>query len=330
MEIIQAMQTSGLDNQKSEILRSKFEDFSVKIGEWKAKTSELVITNESQTAEIMTAKEGHKFMRGVRIDIEKTRKNLKEDSLKEGRAIDLVAKLLIEQITPIEIDLQQKAKFIEIQEENRRAKITQSRIVKLTELGYAIPNISIISETTDEMFEIFLSGLKTEAEKRESDLQASEKIRIEAEQKAEQERLECERIEKEHKESQRKENERLKIEAEKREAEIAEERKANEKIRLEQEAENKRIQAEKDELIRIEEERKTQEQVEELNRLEAERKQKSAPDRERILYYINALECELVSIPQLENSDLDRFIIVQILNPIEQIIANARLKFQDL
>ncbi len=330
MEIIKsAIENSGLSIQKSEILSSKFSSIINVIEDWKIKSSELIINDESQTAEIMTAKEGYKYIKNIRIDIEKTRKALKDDSLKEGRAIDSVAKLLTDEISPLEVELEQKAKFIEIQEEQRRNARTKERLERASYFGFALPDIGMIVEMSDEMYNSYLEGLKSESEKRELAFQASEKIRIEAEQKAESERLEKERIEAERIELQRIENERLKIEAEKREAEIAEERKLAEIERQKQENETRKIQSEKDQLIRIEEERKTREQVEELNRLEVERKQQNAPDKEKLIQYLSHLECQLVTIQIFQHKE-SMNLIESVIESIDCIIRKARVEIEKL
>jgi len=51
----------------------------------------------------------------MRIEIEKTRKALKEQSLRKGQAIDSIAKYLTSLVSPIEEYLKQQEDFAEIQ-----------------------------------------------------------------------------------------------------------------------------------------------------------------------------------------------------------------------
>lgn len=274
--ISKAIELSGLTKDKSAVLTSKFGSMVEQIEEWKQRAEELIITDEGQTEEIALAKDGYKFIKSVRLDIEKTRKVLKEDSLKEGRAIDLIAKSLTEEVSPLELALEQKAKFVEIEAEKRKTARTQERLERASKFGFAVPQLGMITEMSDEMFDVFLSGLKADAEKREAE-QKEKAERLEAEVAIiKAERLEAERVEKERIEAQRIENEKLKIEAEKREAEIAEERRQAEAERQKQEAireENARILSEQ---LRAEKERNEKIQAQIKAEAEVERVKQQA------------------------------------------------------
>lgn len=304
--ITQAIELSGLDTQKAEILQSKFGNMVETVELWKKRSSTLIITDESQKTEIEMAKQAYKLIKTVRIDVEKTRKSLKEDSLKEGKAIDLIAKTLTEQVAPLEEELEAKAKFVEIQEAKRKAEKTQERIEKATVLGFAVPQIAMVADMSDEMFETYLKGLQADAEKREAEARAAEQARLEAEAKERAEQAERERLVAEAREALRIENERLKAEAEAREKQIAEERAEAEAERKKVKEENRQIQAEKD--AQIEKEREERKKVEakiiakaeaeriEKERIEAEqRRQANAPDKEKLTNYI--LQLRRVELP---------------------------------
>lgn len=295
--ISQAIELSGLTKDKSEILTSKFGSMIEQIEEWKQKASGLTITDASQKEEIEIAKSGYKFIKGVRIDIEKTRKALKEDSLKEGKAIDLIAKNLTEQVSPLESELEEKARFVEIQAERCKAKQTQERLERLASLNFAVPQNATIADMSVEIFDTYFNGLIFQAEKVEAERREKEEAEIMAEMNAKVAREAAEKIEKERIENQRIENEKLKIEAEKREAEIAEERNKVEAERIKQEEIQTRIQAEKDEEIRLEKEKSEkleaeirnkayQEESEKALKAAKEREDLNAPDKEKLLSYV--------------------------------------------
>lgn len=315
--ITQAIELSGLDTQKAEILQAKFGNMVETVEKWKKRSETLVITDESQKTEIEMAKQAYKLIKTVRIDVEKTRKALKEDSLKEGKAIDLIAKTLTEQVAPLELELEAKAKFVEIQEAKRREAKTQERIEKATALGFAVPQISMVADMSDEMFDTYLKGLQADAEKREAEARASEQARLEAEQKAEAEQAERERLVAEAREAQRLENERLKAEAEAREKQIAEERAKAEAERKKVEEENRRIQAEKDAQIKKEREAREKAEAEirakaeaeriEKERIEAEqRRQANAPDKEKLTTYI--MQLRRIELPDVTSEDAKRIL----------------------
>lgn len=182
--LIVALQKSNLDEQKSLALKEKFNSYFEIVEEWKQKSSVLIITDVSQKAEIEMAKNAYKFIKQKRIDIEKTRKSLKEESLKEGKAIDEIAKLLTSLVAPLEEDLEQKAKFVEIHEAKIKAERTANRVERASIYGEV--SAALVADMTDEIFESFLLGKKV---KFEEDAKAFAKAEEERKLKEEQDSL---------------------------------------------------------------------------------------------------------------------------------------------
>jgi len=218
---------SGLEitSPKAKQLLDQFSGYFDIAADWEKKASAIVVTDASQTAEMKMAREGRLFLREKRIAIEKKRKELKEQALREGKAIDGMANILKALIVPIEEYLDKQEKFLEIK----------------------------AAEET-------------------------ERLRIEAENKAEQERIAKEKAEAEEREHVRLENERLKKEAEEKERKMQEERAAAEAEKKRQEealaAEKAKAEAERK---RIEQEREA-----ERKKVEAERekeRQKAAAEK---------------------------------------------------
>ncbi|RNC66438.1 hypothetical protein [Proteiniphilum sp. X52] len=116
-QLVKLIDENGLDKTKSQILLDNFSGYFEMAAEWERKAEELVITSVEQKAEMKLAREGRLFLKDKRIAVEKTRKQLKEASLREGQTT--IAKVLTNLITPIEKDLEEKEKFAEIQEAKR-------------------------------------------------------------------------------------------------------------------------------------------------------------------------------------------------------------------
>lgn len=114
---------SELSNDKSSVLMSKFANFFSDADLWAKKAKTIKVTHESQKSMMDAARQGRLFLRKIRLDIESIRKSLKEESLREGRAIDKVAKILKEQIEPIEEYLDKQEHFIEYREAEKEAKV---------------------------------------------------------------------------------------------------------------------------------------------------------------------------------------------------------------
>lgn len=220
MSIKDIIVKSNLDEEESLALMSKFEEYQAVANEWKEKADSIIIIDESQTDLMKLADSGRKFLKGKRNDIEKTRKQLKESSLRKGQAIDTIAKTLTNLILPIEEDLTLKARFKEIKEEERKNKILVERVNLLLPYGISISQ-DFIYNMSEEAFSNYLEGAKINYENK-----------LKAEELAEELRLKKLREEEAEKEKIRIENERLKAEAYAREQEIKRLQEEKEKIEL--------------------------------------------------------------------------------------------------
>lgn len=118
-QLIKVVENSNLEEQESKTILERFGDYEKIAKEWEEKAKLIVVTDESQTTEMAMAKEARKKFSQLRIDVEKARKAMKEQSLRKGQAIDAVAKFLTSLITPIELHLKEQEDFIKIREEKR-------------------------------------------------------------------------------------------------------------------------------------------------------------------------------------------------------------------
>jgi len=110
---------SGLETTKAKIILENFQDYFDIAAEWEARAKTIKVTNASQVTDMKIARTGRLFLREKRIAIENTRKQLKEQALREGKAIDGIANVLKGLIVPIENYLDEQEHFVEIQEQKR-------------------------------------------------------------------------------------------------------------------------------------------------------------------------------------------------------------------
>ena len=317
---------TGLRKEKSDILVSSFALLEQEVETWNKRNETLIIKSIDDKASIELAKTAYKHIKALRLGIEAKRKELKEDSLREGKAIDLIAKSLASLVAPLEESLAEKAKFVQLYEAEQKKKLIYQRIEDANKLGFAV-SPSLIENMSDDMFSTYLEGLVSQENKRKEEevkAKAEEEARLKAEaeakQKAEEEaKVEQERIrlENERLKAEKLESERLqaikdaeaKAEAERlkavRDAEIqkAEQARKQAEEKAEQERkEAKRIQDAKDAEIaqmKAEAEVKAEQarkQAEE--KAEALKKALEAPEREQLLralkeaaYTIDAVRC---------------------------------------
>lgn len=170
------------------------------------KSRGITVTDASQTLQIKMARLCRLELKAIRVAGEKTRKEIKEDSLRRSKAIDGFAAILNDLIGAEETRLEQQEKIAEMQEANRKAALRSDREKILTGIQVD-PNLYQLGDMTEETFQQLVEGTKlaraAEAERKRKE--EAERIEREAKEQAERERI-------------RAENERLKEEAKAKEA----------------------------------------------------------------------------------------------------------------
>jgi len=299
-QIIEVITESGVEKSTALTLQDSFMPFFQQAEEWKNKAKELKVTDVSQTREMKMAREARLALKEIRVNADKKRKELKEDSLRYGKAVQGVYNVIEYLIVPIEKHLEEQEKFAEIQESKRKDELKEARQKELEPYQEFIPFVDL-REMSEEDYNKLLSGAKLQLEQK-----------LESERKIEQERIAKEKAEAEERARIEAENKKLKQEAEERERK----EQAEAKLRAEQEA--KRLEAEKREReayeakIKAEQEAKAKLEAELKAKQEAEakvqrqkelaeKKAKLAPDKDKLI----ALAENLLSIqmPAVENEE---------------------------
>lgn len=134
-ELAVLVKNTGVAESTEVALLDALEPFYLQAKEWEAKAKELVVTDVSQVELMKDADIARKAVKKIRTSIEGRRKELKEDSLKMGKAIDSAANLLKALIEPIETHLELQATFAERVEAERKAKVKGERDALLQPLG---------------------------------------------------------------------------------------------------------------------------------------------------------------------------------------------------
>lgn len=306
LEVILKEQDVAKDNA-AQLLKAFGAPFE-EAGDILANYSEIVVTEEDQFSLMAEARSKRLKLKEIRVSVEKKRKELKEDSLRTGKAIDSVAKFVKDTIEPAEEYLEQQEKFAEIRQAERKAKAHAERIEKLSQY---VEDVSLyaLEDMTDEAFTTLLSGAKQTFEEKKAT-----EAKIEADRIAKEKADEKARIE------QAKENERLRAEAierDKREAEKAAEFQA-EQARIQKEADDK-IAAERAEREKLEQEKREREAAEAKQKAEAEESERQAllaPDKDKLLGFATMIE-EL-TLPALSNKDAQA-----VLDNVEELLAKV-------
>lgn len=204
-ELAVILNEQGVSPENQKTLVEAFGGPFLEVGEILADYQDLKVTDVTQVKEMSEAREKRLALKNARTTVERKRKELKEDSLKTGRAIDAVARFVKEQIEPAEKYLEEQEKFKELKEKAEAAERLTARteaIAKFTD-----PSLYNLVDMPEESFQELLIKL---------DREAAEKA--EAERKAQEEQVAREKEERERQQKIAEENARLQREAEEQRA----------------------------------------------------------------------------------------------------------------
>lgn len=303
------VQESGLEQTKAQIVLEKFTNYFELASEWEQKAKTLSVTSVDQVAEMKMAREGRLFLREKRLEVEKTRKELKEEYLRGGRAVDGIANILKSLIEPIESYLDEQEHYAERIKEEKRKALLQERKEKITELGQNPEDYVGLADMQEAQWNALVKGLE------------AEKIKAEAEAKRlEEERVAKEKAEKAEQERIKKENEELREEMEKQKAKQLKELEAQRaQQQKELEEQQRMLYAEREAKAKAEAELKAQQETEAAKRAKVEedaKKAASASDKEKLITFANSLT--LMTLPPIDGAEAKE-IVAQVGTLLEKL-----------
>ena len=276
-KLIKIAQEQGLEENKIQDLMRNYGKAFAEARALVEGAMDIKVKDENDFEGMEKARERRLALRRVRIGVEDTRKSLKEQSLREGRAIDGAANIIKALVGPAEEYLLGQEKYAEELAKQHKITIEQERIIKLSKYvnteGYSLHPDQMNNDT----FKILLKnsriayGAQLKAEQDAEDLQKQE---------AEKKRVEDGRI--------RKENDKLKIIMDRRD-ELAEFGVLSVSVDLSEisdkdfnaileEAKKDYDKREKQDEAKSKEQEKLQNELDQKNKEDVARKQKEADD----------------------------------------------------
>jgi hypothetical protein len=162
-------------------LQASFEPLFQKAQEWKIKAQGLTVTSAKEAKKMKEAREARLELKRIRVDAEKVRKQLKEESLLKGKAIDGMYNIIKFLIQPIEQHLEEQEKFIERQEAARLDTLEEKRV---EELSKYVEDVSIyhVRDMSNEAFTGLLNSQKQLFEINQKEEKEAERKRQEEEE----------------------------------------------------------------------------------------------------------------------------------------------------
>lgn len=223
---------NGLAPESAQHLLAAFQPHFATAQELCEQAKGVIVTDATQVTEIKKSRALRLKLKDVRVEADKTRKALKEDSLRTGKAIDGMANVLKFLIEPVEQRLDDQEKIAERMEAERKAALKASREELLRPYGIDT-TCYMLGDMTDATFAQLLDSTRT-----------AHVARVESEKKAEADRVAAEAARVAEEKRIKAENERLRVEAEAREKEAeAERKKAAAALAAEQEKARKEREA---------------------------------------------------------------------------------------
>lgn len=140
------------------------------------------------------AKDLRKQIASTRIEAEKARKFLKEESLRKGQIIDTIYREFEKVVKPIEKSLEESEKFAELAKARREAELQAKREAELAPYlaeGESVHQYGTLSVMSENAFQQALAGAKLAKENREAAREISERL---AKEKAEADAKERQRL----------------------------------------------------------------------------------------------------------------------------------------
>jgi hypothetical protein len=296
-------------------LKDNFQDYFKEAEALRLRATDLAFDESDPLPGMKEARALRLELRAVRVAAEKTRKSMKEESLRTGKAIDGLYNLLAYAIIPLEESLAEREAFAIRQREQKRAELRAGRDKLLASLPYPGEGTIDLADLDAPVFDQLLQDAKELADMRKKREEEAELARI-AEEKRLQEEREAKRL------AEEAERKRVLEESKAREAalaaKLAEEQKQRAEIEAQQKAAAAKAAKERAELeakakadadarelerkkeaverAKIEAEAKAlrdaaaakaaKERAEELERAAAEKRAATAPDREKLSAFV--------------------------------------------
>lgn len=336
-ELARIVEAGNLKPAIATTLIESFSPFWVEASGLVQQAATINVTDPTQVTEIGEARDMRLKLRKIRNNAEKVRKSLKEDSLREGSAIQNVYNAMVMLIEPEEKRLGDMEMIAERMEAGRRDALRMKRWDELTAIGVD-PSCYQLGDMKEADYANLVDGLMTaktnriKAEQEEKTRRAKE----DAERAAENKRI-------------REENERLRLEAEQREAAakverdkaIEERQRQFEKDRRVREAAEAKNRKEREAVeAKLREEREAREAAEAKLRREkeaaakvaaaeakAKKKAASAPDKVKLVTLADALIA--FPLPDM-TTDEGQMVVVTFTATLRSMAQALRLQAEEL
>lgn len=169
---------ANLETSTSTQLEQAFSDYFKQANDWKEKASQIKITSIDQVEEMQAAREARLALKRIRVDANKTRKLLKEESLRYGKAVQGVYNVIEYLVKPIEQYLEDQEKFAEREQARIIQELKQKRLIESLPYEDFFPTGVDLGTISDEDYIKILNFAKEQKGKHEAEQKRLEEERL--------------------------------------------------------------------------------------------------------------------------------------------------------
>jgi hypothetical protein len=228
--MIQVVRQSGVEDSTARMLEDVFLPFLKQAEDWANQSKNIVVTDITQTREMKFARQARLGLRDIRLQADKRRKELKEDSIRYGKAVQGMYNIIDSVIAPAEKHCEEQEKFAEVQAAKEKAARLVARKEEIRPyVGYYDEDVDL-SAFSDAQWIAYIAEAKRL-------LEEDERIAAEKEAKRLADEAELVRL--------KEENERIQRERDAEFERLAANRKAEEEKLALEKAERDRLEAER-------------------------------------------------------------------------------------
>lgn len=198
-QLVAVIQSSGVAQDRQTSMIQTLQVFFDKIAEWDKLIESLVITDINDTGKMKMAREGRLDLKNKRIDcskiIDKERDTVKakmNDFVVEDKMLLKCQQIMDIQFKNLESKLEEKEKFAERKEQERKSELKGQRtLLLLPYVQFGInPDMYDLENMPEEVFTMTLSGIQTSTQEKIRQAEEAEKKRLaEIEEEKERQRL---------------------------------------------------------------------------------------------------------------------------------------------
>lgn len=258
--LAKVIEENKISNESGLVIQTAFKTAFEQVGPLVAEAQKITVTDATQVAAIKQSRSVRLKLKELRVEADKTRKMLKEDSLRTGRAIDGAYNVLLAIVKPHEERLEECEKFAERAEAKRIAELKAAREELLAPFAIDTAFYSL-GEMPEETFAQLLESSRLAheskialARKAEEERIAAEAARVAEENRIREENAKLEAAAKAERAAREAAEAQAKAEREAIEAAARKEREEAERARLAAEAKAKKEREEAEAKARAERE----------------------------------------------------------------------------